>query len=82
MLVDIQSWAKAKEFLEEDIGTAVYDRRHTQVVHLAKAVSVRDFRDQVAPNYLMILLTHISNCNLCQLEKTKKFQRGTKGFWM
>ena len=38
-------WAKAKEFLEEDIGTAVDDR---QVVHLAKAVSVRDFRDQVA----------------------------------
>ena len=77
-------WAKAKEFLEEDIRTAVDDRRHTQVVHLAKAVSVRDFRDQVVPNYLMILLfhlTHISNCNcnLCQLEKTKKFQRGTQG---
>ena len=41
-------WAKAKEFLEEDIGTSVDDRRHSQVVHLAKAVSVRDFRDQVA----------------------------------
>lgn len=41
-------WAKAKEFLEEDIETAVHDRRHSQVVHLAKAVSVRDFRDQVA----------------------------------
>ena len=41
-------WAKAKEFLEEDIGTAVDDRRHSQIVHLAKAVSVKDFRDQVA----------------------------------
>ena len=41
-------WAKAKELLEEDIGTAVDDRRHSQVIHLAKAVSVRDFHDQVA----------------------------------
>lgn len=40
-------WAKAKEFLEEDVGTAVDDRRHTDVVHLAKAVSVRDLREQV-----------------------------------
>ena len=40
-------WAKAKEFLEEDIGTAVDDRRHSEVVHLAKAVSVRDLREQV-----------------------------------
>lgn len=40
-------WSKAKEFLEEDIGTAVADRRHSQVVHLAKAVSVRDLREQV-----------------------------------
>lgn len=41
-------WEKAKEFLEEDIGTAVDDRRHTQVVHLAKAISVCDLREQVA----------------------------------
>ena len=26
-------WAKAKEFLEEDIGTAVDDRRHSEVVY-------------------------------------------------
>ena len=42
-------WDKTKEFLEEDIGTAVDDRRHSQVVHLAKAVSVRDLREQVMP---------------------------------
>ena len=41
-------WAKAKEFLEEDVGTAVDDRRHSQVVHLAKAISVRDLREQVS----------------------------------
>lgn len=40
-------WNKAKEFLEEDIGTAVDDRRHSGVVHVAKAISVRDFRQQV-----------------------------------
>ena len=33
-------WDVAKEFLEEDVGTAVDDRRHAQVVHLAKAISV------------------------------------------
>ena len=27
-------WNKAKEFLEEDIGTAVDDRRHSGVVHV------------------------------------------------
>ena len=40
-------WQKAKDFLEEDVGTAVDDRRHLQVVHLAKAISVHDFRQQV-----------------------------------
>ena len=36
-------WQKAKEFLEEGVGTAVDDHRHSLVVHLAKAISVRDF---------------------------------------
>ena len=40
-------WSKAKEFLEEDVGTAVDDRRHSQVVHLAKAILVRDLKEQV-----------------------------------
>ena len=76
-------WAKAKEFLEEDIGTAVNDRRHSQVVHLAKQFLLEIFVIRLQPNYLMILLfhlTHIYNCNLCQLEKTQKLQRGTQGF--
>ena len=30
-------WSKAKEFLEENVGTAIDDRRHSQV---AKAISV------------------------------------------
>jgi len=28
-------WTKAKELLEEGVGTAVDDRRHSQVVHLS-----------------------------------------------
>lgn len=40
-------WSTAKEFLEGGIGTAVDDRRHTQTVHVAKAISVRDFTQQV-----------------------------------
>ena len=36
-------WAEAEKFINEVIGTAVDDRRHCQVTHLAKAVSIRDF---------------------------------------
>ena len=43
----ITFWQKSAEFLE-DMGTAVDDRRHSQVVHVAKAISVHDFKDQVA----------------------------------
>ena len=39
--------SRAKEFLEENIGTTVDDRRQSGVVHVAKATSVRDFRQQV-----------------------------------
>ena len=41
-------WQRAKEYLEEDIGTAVDDRRHSTVLHAAKAFSVRDLRERVA----------------------------------
>ena len=40
-------WNEAKKFLQEDIGVAVDDRRHSTVVHVAKGVSVRDLREQV-----------------------------------
>ena len=33
--------------MEEDIGTAIDDRRHLTVVHVAKAISVCDFREKV-----------------------------------
>ncbi len=37
-------WEEAAKYTEEDIGTAVDDRT---VTHLAKAISIRDFRNQV-----------------------------------
>ena len=40
-------WTKAKEFIEEDAGTAVDDRRHSSVMHVAKAILVRDLREKV-----------------------------------
>ena len=35
------------QHLNECIGTAVDDRQHSEVVHLAQAISVRDLRGQV-----------------------------------
>ena len=40
-------WSMAKMFLSKDIGTAVDERRHSQVTHLAKAISICDFREEV-----------------------------------
>lgn len=40
-------WMKAKELIEEDIGAAVDDRRHSSVTHIAKAISVRDLREKI-----------------------------------
>ena len=38
---------ECQAFLQEGVGTAVDDRRHKEVVHLARAISVRDLRSQV-----------------------------------
>ena len=40
-------WSECQKFLEEDIGSAVEYRKHGTVTHLARAISVRDLRDQV-----------------------------------
>ena len=40
-------WDEAKKLIQEDVGVAVDDRRHSTVVHIAKALSVRDLREQV-----------------------------------
>ncbi|XP_065883057.1 uncharacterized protein [Dysidea avara] len=40
-------WECCSKYLNESIGTAVDDRRHSDVVHLAQAISIRDLRDEV-----------------------------------
>ena len=40
-------WDHCSQHLNESIGTTVDDRQHSEVVHLAQAISVRDLRDQV-----------------------------------
>lgn len=44
-------WSERKKFLEESVGTAVDDRRHGEVTHLAKAISVGDLCAQVEAKY-------------------------------
>ncbi len=41
-------WDECAKFLQEEVGLAVDDRRHTEVTHIACALSVRDLREQVA----------------------------------
>ena len=75
-------WRKAEEFLEEDVGTAVDDRRHSQVIHLAKAISVRDFREQVKQNVLRTRLFHQKHtfvCNSYLQGRRRRQQKGTQG---
>ena len=40
-------WEKCEEFLNENIGVAVDDRRHGIITHVARAISVRDLVQQV-----------------------------------
>lgn len=40
-------WEECGKFINEDVGVAVDDRRHGEITHLAKAISVRDLVDQV-----------------------------------
>lgn len=41
-------WEECDKILQESVGTAADDRQHSDVTHIATAISVRDFRDQVA----------------------------------
>ena len=41
-------WDECGKFLKQNIGTAVDDRRHIGITHIATAISVRNLRDQVA----------------------------------
>ena len=41
-------WAECEKFINEEIHVAVDDRRHGCITHLARAISIRDFVEQVA----------------------------------
>ena len=41
-------WTECEKFLSEEVGEGVDDRRHGIVTHLARAISMRDFVQQVA----------------------------------
>ena len=40
-------WEECGKFLHEEIGSAVDDRRHCVITHLARAISIRDLVEQV-----------------------------------
>ena len=41
-------WNEAQKFLQEDVGLAVEERRHSEVTHLARALSIGDLLEQVS----------------------------------
>ena len=41
-------WEECKRYIDEEVDTAVDDRRHGEQTHLAKAISVRDLLEQVS----------------------------------
>ena len=41
-------WSKAEKYINEDLGVAIDNRRHGDVTHLAKAISIRDLKEQVS----------------------------------
>ena len=40
-------WSECEAILNEDIGVAVNDHRHTEITHLATAISIRDLWERV-----------------------------------
>ena len=40
-------WEECEKFLSEEVGLAIDDRRHGQIVHLARAISIGDLVEQV-----------------------------------
>ena len=68
-------WSCAKDCI--DVGSAVDDRRHSTVVHMAKAISVRDLRENVLERCLPNIPVpsdesiHLQFFPVCQSSHTK-----------
>ena len=58
-------WAEAEKYLSEDVETAVNDRRHAQISHLAKAIAVRDIWKKVQSRCLKGHLYQVKNEYAC-----------------
>ena len=41
-------WSECEKFLNEDISVAVDDRRHCDITHLSRAISIKDLVEQVS----------------------------------
>lgn len=41
-------WDEVQKLLREDVGLAAEERRHLEITHLARAISVRDLLEQVS----------------------------------
>ena len=41
-------WDEVQKFINEVLGVAVDDRCHGEITHLAKAICIRDLREQVS----------------------------------
>ena len=54
-------WDEAQKFINEDLGVAVDDRRHGEITHLARAISIRDLREQYLHNALQAHLCLVMN---------------------
>ena len=58
-------WSEAMKYINEDLGVAVDDRRHGDVTHLAKAISIRDLREQVSLDALHVQQFQVRNGSGC-----------------
>ena len=41
-------WDETEKYLREDVGLAAEERRHSDVTHMARVISVRDLLEQVS----------------------------------
>ena len=61
---------EARKYINEEIGVVVDDRRHGEVIHMAKAISVRDLHEQVTSKcppgeFLCYQVAYTTTCINC-----------------
>jgi hypothetical protein len=61
-------WSECEKFINEDIGRAVDDRRHGSVTHMARAISIRDLKEQVCTFFSSHILALSHNADLLYMK--------------